>query len=66
MKEPSYREIKRLKQLRIKGKTGASLYLEDTKFLETIYFGKYSQWWKVHKNEIEAEVSEATKPFGAR
>jgi hypothetical protein len=65
VKEPSYNEIKRLKDLCMKGRRGDYISRDDQRFLENIYFGEYKQWWEANEREIKREIWDATKPFGS-
>jgi hypothetical protein len=65
VKTPTPEEIQRLKDLCMRGRRGEYIRREDTQFLEMVYFGKYEEWWEANKREIQQEVWDATKPFGA-
>ena len=65
MQTPTPEEIERLKAIQKKGRRGEYVSRDDDAFLQTVYFGRYKDWWEQNKREIQREVFEATKPFGS-
>ena len=62
---PTDEEQQRLMKIRVRGKRGERLWPEEVAFLEMVYFGKYQEWWEENEDRLNAELHEATKPFGA-